>query len=309
MPDSCKPGRRLDRRGFVLLLAAGALAACSSSTNTTTASPGSPGSPTGGAATSSPTAPTAPTAPSRGPSGPSVGAVSVIAANLDVPWGVSFLPSGDAVGTERETGRVLSIPKGGGAPKELITLPGVDTDGTSEGGLLGVAVSPSYSTDGLLYAYYTSATDNRIVRFKAGAASSVKPILTGLKRGAIHNGGRIAFGPDGKLYAGVGETGERGLAQDLSSPNGKILRVNADGSIPPDNPFKNSPVWSYGHRNVQGFAWDSSDRMWGVEFGQDRFDEVNLIEPGRQLRLAERRGRRRHRRREVHQSQGHLAYG
>ena len=175
---------------------------------------------------------------------------------------------------------MLRIPSAGGTPRSLLTLAGVDTDGTAEGGLLGLAVSPAYAKDELLYAYLTSPTVNRIVRFTAeGGSGSVRPVLIGLLKGTIHNGGRIAFGPDGKLY--VGETGERGLAQDTSSPNGKILRITPDGTIPDDNPIKGSALWSYGHRNVQGLAWDAKGRLWSAEFGQDRFDEVNLIEPGR----------------------------
>jgi glucose/arabinose dehydrogenase len=157
-------------------------------------------------------------------------------------------------------------------------VPGVDT-GAGEGGLLGLAVSPHYRRDHWVYAYFTSARDNRIVRFHLGGP--LHPILTGLRRGFIHNGGRIAFGPDGKLYAGVGETGDRGLAQDLSSRNGKILRIDPNGSIPRGNPFRGSPVWSYGHRNVEGLAWDGKGRLWEAELGQDRFDEVNLIRKGR----------------------------
>jgi glucose/arabinose dehydrogenase len=156
-------------------------------------------------------------------------------------------------------------------------LPGVDT-GAGEGGLLGLAVSPTYRRDRLVYAYFTSGRDNRIVRFRLGG--KVHPILTGLRRGFIHNGGRIAFGPDGKLYAGVGETGDSDLAQDLGSLNGKILRLNPDGSVPSDNPFPGSLVWSLGHRNVQGLAWDKSGRLWATEFGQDEFDEVNVIRRG-----------------------------
>ena len=105
-------------------------------------------------------------------------------------------------------------------------------------------------------------------------------ILKGLRAGAIHNGGRIAFGPDGKLYAGVGETGDSGLAQDRGSLNGKILRINPDGSVPSGNPF-GTPVWTWGHRNVQGLAWDAQGRLWASEFGQNTFDEVNLIRKGR----------------------------
>jgi glucose/arabinose dehydrogenase len=273
----------LDRRAFLLAGAAGALAACSSARPTST--PSAAVNQPGGAdqARPEPASPAPATSVARG-SPP--GTVSTIATGLNVPWGLAFLPSGDAVVNERETGRVLRISEGGenggAAIKALITLPGVDTTGTSEGGLLGLAVSPTYTSDQLLFAYYTAGSDNRIVSFTiAGGSGSVHPILTGLKKGNIHNGGRIAFGPDGKLYAGVGETGERGLAQDTSSLNGKILRINADGSIPPDNPSPGSAIWTLGHRNVQGLAWDSAGQMWSCEFGQDRFDEVNLVQKGR----------------------------
>ncbi len=262
---------RLGRRSFLLAGGVSALAACSTSRPKA--------QPPGSTATPSATGPE----PARSVAGGSPpGTISIIATGLEVPWGLGFLPAGDAIVAERETARVLRIPAGGGAPSALLTLPGVDTNGTAEGGLLGLAVSPRYAQDQLLYAYYTSASDNRIVSFTSGGGpSSVRPVLTGLKSGNIHNGGRIAFGPDGKLYAGVGETGERGLAQDTSSLNGKILRINADGTVPADNPIAGSPIWSYGHRNVQGLAWDSAGRLWSSEFGQDRFDEVNLIEPGR----------------------------
>jgi glucose/arabinose dehydrogenase len=201
-----------------------------------------------------------------------------IATGLQVPWGIAFLPDGDALVSERTTGRILRIPKGGGRPRTAMRVPGVDT-GAGEGGLLGVAVSPDYSKDRLVYAYFTSDSDNRIVRFRLGGTP--EPIVTGIARGGIHNGGRIAFGPDGKLYAGVGETGNTGLAQDLGSMNGKILRMNPDGSVPADNPFAGSRVWSLGHRNVQGLAWDRSGRLWATEFGQNETDEVNLIRKGR----------------------------
>jgi glucose/arabinose dehydrogenase len=202
---------------------------------------------------------------------------TTIATGLHVPWGIAFLPNGDALVSERTTGRILRIPKGGGKPRTAMRMPGVDTD-AGEGGLLGLAVSPDYSKDHLVYAYFTSDSDNRIVRFKLGGR--VQPIVTGIARGGIHNGGRIAFGPDGKLYAGVGETGNTGLAQDLGSMNGKILRMNPDGSVPAGNPFGGSRVWSLGHRNVQGLAWDRSGRLWATEFGQNRSDEINLIRKG-----------------------------
>ena len=224
------------------------------------------------AATATPSATTTASASLAPPSGP-----RMIATGLAVPWGLAFLPGGDALVSERDSGRILRIPAGGGAPREVMHVPGVAA--TGEGGLLGLAVSPDYARDRLVYAYATTAEDNRIVRFRLGGA--VHPILTGLRAGAIHDGGRIAFGPDGKLYAGVGETGDSALAQDREQRNGKILRIDPDGGVPGDNPFPGSPVWSLGHRNVQGLAWDAAGRLWATEFGQNAFDEVNLIRKGR----------------------------
>jgi glucose/arabinose dehydrogenase len=196
---------------------------------------------------------------------------------LEVPWGIAFLPGGDALVSERSTGHILRIPSGGGRPRVVRRLSGVDTE-AGEGGLLGLAVSPSYSRDRLVYAYYTSSEDNRIVRFRLKGSKRV--VLDGLAASSIHNGGRIAFGPDGKLYAGVGDAGDSSVSQDRDSLNGKILRMNPDGSVPSDNPF-DSQVWSFGHRNVQGLAWDRAGRLWATEFGQDTRDEVNLIRKGR----------------------------
>ena len=263
----------LGRRAFLAAGAAGAagaLAACSTSHSV------SKPAVTGTQSASAEPVPTASVTPTI-----SAGTVTTIATGINVPWGLAFLPNGDALVNERQTGRVLRISSGGRSIDPVITLPDVDTRGTSEGGLLGLAISPTYAKDQLLYAYYSAVGDNRIVSFTlAGGSASVRPILTGLLKGNIHNGGRIAFGPDGKLYAGVGETGERGLAQEKSSLNGKILRIDADGSIPSDNPF-GSAIWTLGHRNVQGLSWDSAGRMWSCEFGQDRFDEVNLVEKGK----------------------------
>jgi glucose/arabinose dehydrogenase len=211
-----------------------------------------------------------------------------IATGLNVPWGVAFLPGGDALVSARATGRILRISPNGRRRRAVIRLRGVDTN-SGEGGLLGVAVSPNYARDRWVYAYFTSPSDNRIVRFRLGGR--VRPVLTGLRRGTIHDGGRIAFGPDGKLYAGVGEAGISSLAQNRRSLNGKILRMNPDGSVPGDNPFPGSLVWSYGHRNVQGLAWDSSGRLWATEFGENEFDEVNLIRRGRNYGWPEVEGR------------------
>jgi glucose/arabinose dehydrogenase len=248
---------------LAVLVLAGALAACGSSSGSGSSDAGA--TPTAGANTPD-------AGPARGI------ATRDVATGLHVPWGIAFLPNGDAIVAERTTGRILRIPKSGGKPRLAMSVPGVDTN-AGEGGLLGLAVSPDYASDKLIYAYFTSTRgDNRIVRGKLGG--TLRPILTGLHSGAIHNGGRIAFGPDGKLYAGVGETGNTAYAQNRKSLNGKILRMNPDGSVPPGNPFPGSLVWTLGHRNVQGLAWDRSGRMWASEFGQDTFDEVNLIRKG-----------------------------
>ncbi|HEX2103694.1 MAG TPA: PQQ-dependent sugar dehydrogenase [Solirubrobacteraceae bacterium] len=206
-------------------------------------------------------------------------AVRVIATGLQVPWGLAFLPGGDALVSERTTGRILRVPAAGGPAQEVMRVPGVDTN-AGEGGLLGLAVSPTYAQDQLVYAYLTSAQDNRVVRFRLGDAAP-HPILTGLDRNAIHDGGQIAFGPDRMLYVGTGDAGNSAVAQDPESLNGKILRLRPDGGVPPDNPFRGSPVWSVGHRNVQGLAWDGDGRLWETEFGQDAADEINLIRPAR----------------------------
>lgn len=211
-----------------------------------------------------------------------------LASGLNIPWGLDFLPNGNALVAERSSGKIYRIPKDGGKRKRVMTVPGVDPN-AREGGLLGLALSPRYKQDKLVYAYFTSGSDNRIARFKLGG--DVDPILTGLDRSSIHNGGRIEFGPDGKLYAGVGDAANTASAQNLNSRNGKILRINPNGSIPSSNPFSGSPVWSYGHRNVQGFDWDRDGRMWASELGNNQFDEVNLIKPGRNYGWPMREGR------------------
>jgi glucose/arabinose dehydrogenase len=193
-----------------------------------------------------------------------------------VPWGIAFEPGGDALVAERTTGKILRIAANGGRPRTVMTVPGVSAVG--EGGLLGLALSPHFSQDKLIYAYLTTASDNRIVRFRIGG--KVRNVVTGLQQAGIHNGGRIAFGPDGKLYAGVGDAGNTANAQDRGSRNGKILRMNPNGSVPAGNPF-GSLVWTWGHRNVQGLAWDRRGRLWASEFGQNTRDEVNLIRRGR----------------------------
>ena len=201
----------------------------------------------------------------------------VVATGLRVPWGIAFLPGGDALVAERTTGRIFRVPRGGGRKRAVMRVPGVAPIG--EGGLLGLAVSPDYGRDRFVYAYFTTRRDNRIVRFRLGGA--VRPIVTGIPMAGNHNGGRIGFGPDGRLYAGTGDAGNASNAQRRGSLGGKILRIDPDGGVPAGNPFGRSLVWSLGHRNVQGLAWDRAGRLWATEFGQNRVDEVNLIRRGR----------------------------
>jgi glucose/arabinose dehydrogenase len=202
-------------------------------------------------------------------------AISTIASNLEAPWGIAFLPDGSALITERDSARILSV-NPAGATREVQRLAEVDPGG--EGGLLGIAVAPTYATDKWVYVYYTAAADNRIARLRLGEAP--QPILIGIPKAGNHNGGRLAFGPDGFLYAGTGDAAERDRSQNRKSLGGKILRLTPDGQPAPGNPFPGSPVYSYGHRNVQGLAWDSTGQLFASEFGQNRYDELNRIIAG-----------------------------
>jgi glucose/arabinose dehydrogenase len=206
-------------------------------------------------------------------------ALGTLVDQLEVPWGVGFLPNGDAVVTERMTGTVLEVTPDGSRSR-------LGAIGTAvpqgEAGLLGVAVSPDYDSDQTIFFYLTTGTDNRVVKAVVDGDQLGDPtvVLDGIPAGFIHDGGRIAFGPDGYLYVTTGETGDPGLAQDPDSLAGKILRITADGDPAPGNPTAGSPVWSLGHRNVQGLAWDDEGRLWASEFGDSEYDELNLIEKG-----------------------------
>jgi glucose/arabinose dehydrogenase len=212
------------------------------------------------------------------PTSSELGKPEVVATGLQVPWGLAFLPDGDLLVAERTTGRILRVPKGGGKPVVAKELPAIDKN-IGEGGLLGIAVSPDYAEDKQVYAYYTGAQDNRVVHFSLDGSET--PIITGIYRSTNHDGGRIAFGPDGKLWITTGDGLEGSRSQDPGNPGGKILRINPDGSIPDDNPVPGNPYWTLGHRNVQGLAWDDDGRLWASEFGENRFDEVNLIQKGK----------------------------
>lgn len=209
-------------------------------------------------------------APSRAP--------TVVATGLAAPWSIVFVGDIPLV-SERDTGRILELAPDG-STREVGTVEGVVHNG--ESGLLGLAVDPEQR----LYAYSTGAEGNRIERFALSggpgsfALGSPEPIISGLPSASYHDGGRIAFGPDGMLYATVGDAGQRQRAQDRDSLAGKILRLTPDGEVPSDNPFPGSPVFSYGHRNPQGIAWAADGTMFAAEFGENTWDELNVITPG-----------------------------
>lgn len=233
---------------------------------------------------SDPSTPVTATTPSGGDQ---VGTVTQLATETDLPWGLDFLPDGSGVYTRRDAFDIVKLSPSG-VKTNLGAVPGVA--GTSgEGGLLGVEVSPTFAADNYLYVYHTAANDNRIVRIKvqnnALVASSLQVLLTGIPRNRYHNGGRLRFGPDGKLYAGTGDGQNANWAQDLANLGGKVLRLNTDGSAPTDNPFYGNGgnaryVWTYGHRNVQGLAFDGQGRLWQAEFGNSVMDELNLSQKG-----------------------------
>jgi len=197
------------------------------------------------------------------------------AAGLVSPWGLVRLPDGSALVSERDTGRIVRIAEDG-SQAEATRIDQAAPDG--EGGLLGIAVDP---TGTWLYAYVTTAEDNRVIRMPLEDLGGTREdIVTGIPKAGIHNGGRIAFGPDGMLYVATGDAGQPELAQDPASLAGKILRIDPEGAVPEGNPVTDSPVWSLGHRNVQGLAFDAEGRLWATEFGSKDADELNLIEPG-----------------------------
>lgn len=260
-----------------LLLAAG----CSSDGGPP---PGGGGNTTAGGASSG-ASPSGRTAERTPPAKGTVKVLRTVTEGLKSPWGLAPLPDGGLLVSSRDDGTIVRVDEKTGRKTELGKVSGVSPAG--EGGLLGIALSPDYASDHMVYAYFTSASDNRVVRMlydqhkpageQLGAPDTV---FKGIPKGYIHNGGRIAFGPDGMLYAGTGESGQRGLAQDEKSLGGKILRMTPEGEPAPGNPFPGSPVYSYGHRNVQGLAWDGRQRLFASEFGQDTWDELNAIKPG-----------------------------
>ncbi|MFE7170627.1 PQQ-dependent sugar dehydrogenase [Streptomyces sp. NPDC057616] len=206
--------------------------------------------------------------------------IATLSGGWTVPWGTYWMPDGKtALVTERDDFRVWKVTKDG-TRTQVGTVPNaVTTNG--EGGLLGVAVDPKWDTDHYVYFMHTASEGNRVVRmtYDGTTLGDYKVLLQGIKKNRYHNGGRLAFGPDGYLYVSTGEAQTPDLAQDKNSLNGKILRMTTDGKPAPGNPFGNY-VYSLGHRNPQGLAFDRNGRLWEAEFGNSSKDELNLIKPG-----------------------------
>jgi glucose/arabinose dehydrogenase len=205
--------------------------------------------------------------------------VDTVTTSTAVPWGLVTLPDGSILFTERDSANLVHASPHG--PRTVVGhVPNVAGTG-GEGWLTGLEISPTFATDHWLYFFHSTTRDNRIVRIRydngALNLASEQVLVKGIARSRLNDGGRLRFGPDGKLYAGTSDA--RNGAQNLGSLNGKILRLNPDGTVPRDNPF-GTYVWSYGHHNVVGLAFDGQGRLWASDSGTTRQDELNLITRG-----------------------------
>lgn len=231
--------------------------------------------PTPTSATPSP-APT-PTATTSSPSGPvDLSVAGTVATGLNVPWGIAFLPNGDALVSQRDDATIVRISTDG-TVTTVGAVQGVAPGG--EAGLLGIALAPDDPTT--LFAFATTVSDDRVLRMSLDGDSlgPATPILTGIPIGSRHHGGRLLFADDGTLFVSTGDAGNGDTAQDRDALGGKILRITTAGDAAPDNPFGNR-TWSYGHRNIEGLALDADGRLWASEFGEKKADELNVIKRG-----------------------------
>ncbi|MFE5334496.1 PQQ-dependent sugar dehydrogenase [Isoptericola sp. NPDC056573] len=230
-----------------------------------------------------PTASDTPAGTSAAPAATPDVSVETVVDGLDVPWGLAALPDGPLLISLRDEARLVVVDPDAGTTTD-VTGPGADalaaqTTPDGEGGLLGVARDPG---SGDVFVYRTGADDNAVLRgaLDGTELGGLTTVLDGIPRAGHHDGGGLAFGPDGFLYVGTGDAGDGEASQDAASLAGKILRVTTDGDPAPGNPDPGSPVWTFGHRNVQGLGWDASGRMFASEFGQNTWDELNQIEAG-----------------------------
>ena len=281
----------VSRRQFLYAssgLTLGALLGCSA--EQTTAPAASPSATTSDPSTASatPSATPEPTEPSSAtptaspsPTGsPKPEVADTVADDFDVPWGLIFLSNGDALVSERNTAKIIRV-TAKGKKTTLGEVSGVTSPtGIGEGGLLGIATAPG--DEDTLFVYYTTGSDNRVgrVSLSGGTVGKPKAVLTGIPTSTHHHGGRLLFDADGMLLVSTGDAEQGSIAQDKDSLAGKILRIRPDGRAAPGNPFDNR-TWSYGHRNVEGLAFDTDGRLWATEFGDKKADELNLINKGK----------------------------
>jgi glucose/arabinose dehydrogenase len=205
-----------------------------------------------------------------------------MADGLFTPWGLAFLPDGSALVSSRDSGEIRHVPAAGGDAALVGVVPGVER--SAEGGLLGLAASPAFAEDRLVYAYVSGPGANRVVALSLAedlrSLTQERVIIDGIQTAERHHGGRLRIGPDNTLWIGTGDASRPENAADRDSLNGKILRINPDGSVPSGNPGR-SPVYSYGHRNVQGMAFGPDGTMYASELGHRTWDEVNVVRAGR----------------------------
>ena len=201
----------------------------------------------------------------------------------DIPWGLVTLPDGTILYSRKDAHDIVLVNPVTGRKTTVGKVPNAyGSEGTD--GVLGLAVESTFATDRWLYIFHTSPVDNRIVRMKLTKANtldskSLRTLVIGIPHGKVNNGGRLRFGPDGKLYAGTGDAGDGALAQNPQNLAGKVLRLNRDGTMPADNPTR-SYIWSLGHHDIQGLTFDAKNRLWALDSGTDAKDELNLIQKG-----------------------------
>lgn len=209
------------------------------------------------------------------------GRVTEIASGLDMPWGLTFLPDGSALVSGRLSAEISHVPAGGGAPTLVGEVPGVEA--SAEGGLLGLATSPAFANDRTVFAYVSSSPTNRVVALRIAedlrSLSQERVVLDGIVTANRHHGGRLRFGPDGNLWITTGDAFEPENHADRESLNGKVLRILPDGSLPADNPF-GTPVFTTGHRNVQGITFGPDGTAYTAELGLNDWDELNALQAG-----------------------------
>ena len=210
------------------------------------------------------------------------GPVRTVTTGIDVPWSIVFLPGGNALVSSRDTGRIIGVTRRG-RRRVVGVVPGVVSNVSQggEAGLLGLALHPRFASEPWVYAYHSTGSDNRVVRMRLRGGRLGRPqlVLDGIRMSVHHNGGGLAFGPGGHLFVSTGDAERPSTAQERRSLNGKILRVTDTGRTPVGNPFRN-PVWTYGHRNVEGLAFDPQGQLWASEFGNKAKDELNRIVRG-----------------------------